>query len=320
LSGTRKQPYDWRQEYTGSGWINPETGRDAIAEAMGLAPRSPTLPATGSYQARSGNWETNPAHTGRWTPEMGPDGLELSPRSKSLIEAAEQTRAVMDGQEYGAYHVRIPDAPEAHQTSLDIPHSGPLDPTKAERLGPLADRHGFYMSDRGNGVSLIAKRPVDGGPQTKADTARLLRGELGQGIHDFLPGAVRTPTRMVSDIVEGIGRPPGKGQATKAWLDTLDRAPPEAIEDLGRSGLVRDRIAGLHARDARLHGTTGPAGELGTAQKELQHLREVATRNRPENWIAAVRAAYRANPEAFPAILLPLVAGPGAYDLAVSGE
>ena len=64
----------------------------------------------------------------------------------------------------------------------------------------------------------------------------------------------------------------------------------------------------------------GPEGALGTAQKELQHLRDVATRNSPENWLAAVRKAYRANPEAFPAILLPLVAGPGAYDLAVSGD
>ena len=320
LSGTLNQPYEWRQKYTGSGWINPQTGGDAIAESMNIARGSPTLPATGSYRALSGNWETQPAHTGRWTPELTPDGLELSPRSKSLIEAAERTRAVMDGQEAGAYNVWIRDAPEAHRTSVDIPHSGPLDPTKAEGLGPLADRHGFYMSDRGDGVSLIAKRPAHGGPQTKEDTAGLLGGELGQGIRDRLPGAVPTPTRMVSDIVEGIGRPPGKGQATKAWLDTLDLAPPEAIEGLGRSGLVRDMIAGLHARDARLHGTMGPEGELGTVQKELQHLRDTATRNRPENWLAAVRAAYRANPEAFPAVLLPLVAGPGAHDFAVPGE
>ena len=166
----------------------------------------------------------------------------------------------MDGQEFGAYNVWIRNAPDAHQTSVNIPHSGPLDPTTAKSFGPFADRHGFYMSDRGNGVSLIAKRPADGGPQTKTDTAGLLEGELGQGIQEHLPGAIPTPTRFVSDILAGIGRPPGKGQATKAWLDTLDRAPPEAIEGLGRSGLVRDIIAGLHARDARLHGTMGPEG------------------------------------------------------------
>ena len=121
----------------------------------------------------------------------------------------------MDGQEFGAYNVWIHNAPDAHQTSLNIPHSGPLDPTMAKSLGPFADRHGFYMSDRGDGVSLIAKRAADGGPQTKTDTARLLEGELGQGIQERLPGAESDANAV------RLGHPPR--DRASAWQRTGDQ-------------------------------------------------------------------------------------------------
>jgi hypothetical protein len=46
----------------------------------------------------------------------------------------------------------------------------------------------------------------------------------------------------------------------------------------------------------------------------LQHLREVAQQSERQDWVKAVRKAYEEKPEAFPAVLLPLVLGTGAFE------
>ena len=76
----------------------------------------------------------------------------------------------------------------------------------------------------------------------------------------------------------------------------------------------------MRARDASLAGQTVAGVNIGPARADLQHLREVATRGQPQDFIQAVREAYRRNPQAFPAVLLPLIGGPLLYQAGPSRD
>jgi len=319
LPGTRSQPYSWREGYTGDLWNHGD--KDAFYQAARPGLVEDTNRVVGSYKNTGGEWEHHPTNVAKLQLELRPDGLDLTDRSKALVNLIEATRGVFGGQEMTGVHFMPPHAPDALKTSVDIPRNAPLSRDEVAKLSALADRHGFYTSDRGDGVSLMAKSIEEGGPRSSDAVSKLLEpeGALRRGISEILPDAAPQQTHIVPLMTDYSKRfaPPDRGLATRQWLQAVDAAHPEDLQAVLGFPPIRDIIARLHQADADLHNATGPTGQsIGAVRESLQHLRDTAQRSGSQDWISAVREAYKKNPGAFPAVLLPLVMGAGAYEAA----
>jgi hypothetical protein len=226
-------PENQRQAFSeASTWAHPETGRDILTGDM--FHQSPVLPGTGTYTNSAGQLEMNPVQTARplvdFTANVEP--REVAPGTQSALTGASAVRGYVDMQEGTPWH--FIDTRGAQRTadtnSMRLTGQRPTVDQMA-RLQEIADRHGYYVADTGDGVSMInagnSVSPADG-IQQKARLKAGLQAEIDQA----LPGATITPGRASSDYVDLASQlaesVKGQGQATSAVLDQLQDMKAQA--------------------------------------------------------------------------------------------
>lgn len=236
LTGLSDMPYDIREKYAEdprSNW-SPE-GRDVIYDALGMYQREP-LKATGAFKPEGKNEvEFNPAKVSR--PLVGVTEGDVTPASRALMNSAEALRSVVSGQEAGAWHKNIRNAPAGEMGSVfaRLPEPRPLSKEELANLSELGAKYGLPdVIDTGQGASMTAFYPSS--PPTGTETGAALKKGLASSISGIIPEGEATRTKLVSGYT-GFGDEwkagQGSGAVTKAMLEYLqDPEAPSALSKL----------------------------------------------------------------------------------------
>jgi hypothetical protein len=147
----------------------------------------------------------------------------------------------------------------------------PLNEAEMKQLAGVAEKHGFGVSDTGEGVTLMN---FGGGPADGTAVNKALRGELGKELNSLFPGARIERARTVSDAVDfqdalSAGSA-GQGKATRQLLGLLDDpVSPATAAKIGGDPRVRAKAAGNAERDA------ATAGRYGPVREDIQNARRI---------------------------------------------
>jgi len=304
LSGLLDSDFATRQQYANdprSSWTD-DTGRDVLYNAAGMYARS-SNPATGYFVPKGGLLEVNPAQVARPLVDLVDDagGKTVAPGTQKVLTAVEGVRALIDGQNMGAWHMPfgVGSAKAGAANSLFAPHRGPLSEAQVRGLAAVASKHGFDgLSDAGQGVTLFN---FGGGPSSR-DLPKMLRGELGTELNGLgLSSSGRA--RVVSDNVDYqdalSAANAGQGQATRQMFELLDDPDiPGTLAQLDASPELRNRALARYDRDAELEARTGWAN-----REDLQRLRKIIA----DEGLTGLRNALKSG-VALPAFALPYLA------------
>lgn len=212
-------------------WQDRQTGRDMLTGPLFDQPRMPDTP--GSFINSAGVLETNPARTAQPLIEVNPPA-DIDPRTQSALTGAAYGRGLVDMQEGSGWHYIDTRADQDLRGASSLRLLGPR-PTQQQLadLSKVADRHGYYTADTGDGVSLInAGRTAADTPEGQMPsppTGMALRDRLKAGLQDeinqTLPGASIVPGRSQSgyaDLAQELASSvAGKGRATDKVLAEL---------------------------------------------------------------------------------------------------
>ncbi len=222
--------------------------------------------------------EINPAHASRplVMPYKDAHGPTVSPGDESTLGKVEGLRAYLDAQNMGAWHKTFPDAAGAKSgvmNSARIPMQRALTEGEMKHLSVVADKHGFGLSDTGDGVTLMN---FGGGPADGKALKKALKGELGQEIEKIVPGAGAHRVRLAAGSVdfqnEFAAANANKGLGTAKLLSLFDdgsSTAPAIAGKLSDSPAVRAKAASNAARDESV------AGQYGGVRPDMQTARKI---------------------------------------------
>jgi hypothetical protein len=276
LPGLLESPMDERAAFSNdprSLWSD-ESGRDVLYDAAGLHQRT-VNDASGYFTPAGGTPEINPAKASRPLVALSKDagGATVDPIDQSMLNKVEGTRAYLDAQNMGAWHKNVfgDKAKAGASTSVRVQLDRPLNEAEMKQLAGVAEKHGFGVSDTGEGVTLMN---FGGGPADGTAVNKALRGELGKELNSLFPGARIERARTVSDAVDfqdalSAGSA-GQGKATRQLLGLLDDpVSPATAAKIGGDPRVRAKAAGNAERDA------ATAGRYGPVREDIQNARRI---------------------------------------------
>jgi hypothetical protein len=273
-----------------SQWTD-ETGRDAIYNALGMY-QLPTNEATG-YFIHQGQLETNPARAARplVSSEVGDAGRQVGNADRGMMDAAESLRAYLDAQNAGAWHKYFLGEKAGNSTSVRIPMTRALDEAEMRRLSEVASKHGFGISDTGDGVTLMNNSSIYAeppGPTAKGLTNLLKkgspskavpnRGELSRDViaanlplNDVaIPGTRVKLDSGYQDYSGAFAAGEGSGQATSKLFGDVKREDlPAMFAKLDESPEIRQAALNRLERDAAQNG----------AREDVQLAREIIAKH-----------------------------------------
>lgn len=276
LGGLLDEPLDERAAFSNdprSMWSD-ESGRDVLYDAAGLHQRTMN-DATGYFQPAGGAVEINPAQASRPLVALSKDagGATVDPIDQSMLNKVEGLRAYIDAQNMGAWHKNIfGDKTKASAaTSVRVHLDRALSEPEMKRLAVVAEKHGFGVSDTGEGVTLMN---FGGGPADGTAVNKALRGELGKELNEMFPGARVERARTISDAVDFQdamqAANAGQGKATRQLMGLLDDpTSPATAGKIGNDPRVRAKAAANAERDA------ATAGRYGPVRDDIQNARRI---------------------------------------------
>jgi len=231
---------DFSKEAT---WADPTTGRDLLTSPMFL--QAPMAQTQGTFINSTGQFEANPAYTSNplvdfLRKDKGNDPREIAPWTQSALTTSSGVRGLLDFQEGSPWHYIDTSAGQrvADASSMRLTGAQPtLD--QLEALQRVADKHGYAVSDTGNGVSLInigrtqadidaGNAPKDALPSPAEGTEQKARLKAGMQseINQAIPGATITPGRSSGnyyDLADELAYSVrGQGRATTKVLGDLE--------------------------------------------------------------------------------------------------
>jgi hypothetical protein len=258
----------------------PEVGagnRDVIYSAMGYR-QLPSREAQGLYINKLGGVETNPMTIARPLMDFptGGGGL-MAPQSRKMMDVAEQTRALMDAQEAGAYNLpntmkgvkgknaMVLDSRGRNPDKLQDPTAGVL-PT-SEQLARLNDAMadtGFGVSATNRGVTIFPYDPMMD-PKAASKILRQKKKELTE-IFPSTPEMSMSTTGYVPGVgkrsAEGpLSTMPYSGEATSDLLRAYADLPHDVAMNVSESEAFRNQVREKALRDAKMGGTRGDIQE-----------------------------------------------------------
>lgn len=324
LEGLLGAPYAVREAYGAAAPWTDAGGHDILYGALGTH-QLPTNKATGFYKNPAGVIETNPAYVARPLVELADDasGKTIGPKSQSAMTKVEGTRAYFDAQNMGAWHKMFPEGSPGFKagagTSATVPLNGPLTEAQMKALAPIADAHGFGVSDTGQGLSLMNFNGDQSAKNIKAtlQPSHPLGGALAQ---EFGPSSAQRARFVgvpvddsytpVTDFSNALAQPHGSGAATRQLFGLLDDPTTPSIEGMiSDSPEVRERVARAASRDEAYAGMGH-----GVTRADMQNARRIFA----AGGFPALRAAL-ARGELLPAVVGALGLG-GLLSAGVTGE
>lgn len=272
----------------------PEVGagnRDVIYGAMGFR-QLPSRDASGLYINNLGQVETNPMTIARPLMDFptGGGGGRISGNSSKMMDVAEQTRALLDAQEAGAYNLTntmnnvqnknamVLDTRGKTLNKLADPTAGVL-PTSEQlaklndelialhsrrmEVGPLRDP-GFGVSATNRGAVVF---PYDSNMDPK-EAAKVLKNVAGK-LTEILPS---DPKMAVTSMgyVPGVGMrspvgpvstAPYTGLATSDLLKAYSELPQNVAQNVSESEAFRNQVREKALRDFKMGGARGDIQE-----------------------------------------------------------
>lgn len=241
-------PEDSRAFSNAATWRHPQTGRDTLTGDLFDQGRMPDT--TGTYRNSAGGFEMNPAQTAHPLVDFvaGTEPREIHPGTRAALTGSSAARGLLDVQEGTPWHYidTRPDIPLRDATSMRLTGARPS-PAQLEQLQGIADRHGYFLSDTGDGVSLI-HGGMEKSPASGIELRDRLKGGLQAEIDAALPGAKLTPGRSQGeyfDLSEELAESmKGKGRATDkvlAELTNMRTQAPRMYDKMMDSPLVAQK-------------------------------------------------------------------------------
>jgi hypothetical protein len=252
----------------------PEVGagnRDVIYSALGYR-QLPSREAQGLYTNKLGETETNPMTIARPLMDFptGGGGL-MAPDSRKVMDVAEQTRALMDAQEAGAYNLAntmggvkgknsmVLDTRGRNPDSLNDPSAGVL-PTSEQlaKMNELVGPQGFGVTASNRGAVMF---PYDATMDSKAASKAMRQSskelekifpssqEKGLSTMGYVPGVgKRSPEGPLSTA-------PFSGEATSDLLKAYSELPQNVALNVSESEAFRNQVREKALRDSKMGGT-----------------------------------------------------------------
>jgi hypothetical protein len=208
-------------------WRDPDTRQDMLTAP--LFHQLPMGKATGTYTNSQGLLEINPAEVAQpmvdfLKKDKGNDPREITPWTQAALDAANNVRGLTDFQEgTPAHYIDTSDALRTSEaSSMRLLGDRPT-PQQLGALNEVAKRNGYYVSDTGDGVSLLhADEPQS--PANGVDLKKRLAGGLADEINQAMPPGTR--------IVPG-----------KAWSNYANLAD-ELAQSVQGQGLATEKVLG----------------------------------------------------------------------------
>ena len=259
----------------------PDVGagnRDVIYSAMGYR-QLPSREAQGLYMNKLGGVETNPMTIARPLMDFptGGGGGRMADESSKMMDVAEQTRALMDAQEAGAYNLpntmgsvkgknsMVFDTRGMNPDKLADPTAGVL-PTSEQlaKMGDVMGEHGFGVTATNRGAVAF---PFDSGMDPKA--ASLAFRKTGKAMQDIFPSSQEKAITSTG-YVPGVGKrspegplstAPYSGEATSDLLKAYAELPQSAAMNVSESEAFRNQVRAKALRDSKMGGARGDIQE-----------------------------------------------------------
>jgi hypothetical protein len=194
--------------------------RDMLHEALGM-PGIEQRKATGLWEPREGNFETNPAFASGVQVPLTKGG-EVRKADAAKLNAAEAARGYMTAQGGSAWSGMVPD-PEGG--GLYIPREGKVPPELMKQLGTPASGD-FYLADTGAGINAM---PANGqiSPEGFNALRRTFATEVeGEAPYTALPTMVRaSPRSGYVDFEDAWKAEPGSGAVATKLFEQVDQLP-----------------------------------------------------------------------------------------------
>jgi len=212
----------------------------------------------GAYTPEStGILEINPGKVAR--PLVHESDGEITPTDAVLLDIAESSRAYVDVQNGGAYHMVIPDSQTkaSERTSITVKLDESPTPETMAQASKIAKENGFFAVDTSNGVNFINDIwSPQGQVRTGASLGKDLKGELGQQIKSTLgaPGSRVKIQGGYEDYENAWQAGVGSGKATEQFLNRLDENPTfahniePALQRKAAANILRDEATDLPER------------------------------------------------------------------------
>ena len=259
----------------------PEVGagnRDVIYSAMGYR-QLPSREAQGLYMNKLGGVETNPMTIARPLMDFptGGGGGRMADESSRMMDVAEQTRALIDAQEAGAYNLpntlssvkgknsMVLDTRGMNPNRLDDPTAGVL-PTSEQlaKMGELMGDYGFGVTATNRGAVAF---PFDSSMDPKAASSAFRK--TGKQMQEIFPSSQEKAITSTG-YVPGVGKrspegplstAPYSGEATSDLLKAYAELPQSVALNVSESEAFRNQVRAKALRDSKMGGTRGDIQE-----------------------------------------------------------
>ena len=256
-----------------SRWDNAPGGRDAIYAGTrlgdtGYAVRTrPTQEMQGIYDPPSGaDREFNPGFVARPLVAFDSGKVKSVPEAdRSILDAAEATRAYIDVQGAGAWHKPWVGGQTGKSNSLLVSRDGPTTIEQMEELQAIGGKYGLGdVIDRGDGYTMT--NFYEGAPALK----RNVLNELLSDIKTVVPGSNIDRVKIDSgylSMFEDVT--PGSGQATKKLLAAFENVPAGTRQAMNDNPAIPKAAVDRIARDKELQ------SKYGATRSDIEAAREI---------------------------------------------
>jgi hypothetical protein len=233
----------------------------------------PSREAEGLYINSLGGVETNPMTIARPLMDFptGGGGGRMAEDSSKMMDVAEQTRALMDAQEAGAYNLpntmagvkgknsMVYDTRGMNPNKLNDPSAG-IRPT-SEQLAKMSDvmgNYGFGVTATNRGAVAF---PFDSSMDPKAASAAFRKTR--KQMQEIFPSSQEKAITSTG-YVPGVGKrspegplstAPFSGEATSDMLRAFSELPPNVAQNVSESESIRNAIRAKALRDSKMGGT-----------------------------------------------------------------
>jgi hypothetical protein len=295
-------------------WIDPRTGRDVLLEGFGVSSGTPSA-YQGGFVGADNVMQFNP---GQASPSIHPS---FNREESDLVEAIAAIRGLVDAQEGSAVHATrglLNSNPNMLGVDVSVTGGRPVTRDEFEKISRVADSHGFFAADRGNGTVSFMNNDYSklGGARLKAGGGLLSQQmdptmPLGKNLREFGDefDAHRVDRESWYIDYSDAMKNQGKGQATRDMMSKLSKVRPAAENALG-SPRVKQEILNKISRDEKWAKKTGDV-----TRDDIQNLRKLM--NEPgsgKETYSRIMKALKDGAIALPAVMLMIDGMPGAQD------
>ena len=272
-----------------SRWDKAPGNRDEIYAGTrlgdtGYAVRTrPTQDMQGIYDPPNGaDREFNPGFVARPLVAFDSGKVKTIPEAdRSILDAAEATRAYIDVQGAGAWHKPWVGGQAGKSNSLLVSRDGPTTIEQMEELQALGEKYGLGdVIDRGDGYTMT--NFYEGAPALKSNVLK----ELLSDIKTVVPGSKIDRAKIDSgylSMFEDVT--PGSGQATQKLLDAFDNVPAGTRQAMNDNPAIPKAAVDRIARDKELQ------SKYGATRSDIETAREIIGKGK--GWIDRLEAAVK---------------------------